>query len=142
MLRPAVRDDLPQITALLTAAKLPTAGVGQHLRTFVVSDPDGAIVGVGGLEIHGPLALLRSLAVEASQRNRGLASAICDRLEGEAARRGIGHVYLLTETAERFFSRRGYVAVSRADAPPEIAASEEFSSLCPQSAVFMRRVVG
>jgi amino-acid N-acetyltransferase len=142
MLRPARPDDLPRISALLAAAKLPTAGVAAHLGGFVVFDPGGEVAGVGGLEIHGKRALLRSLAVDPSQQGRGLATAICDRLEDDASRRGIRDLYLLTETAERFFSRRGYAAIDRADAPPEIAASDEFCSLCPQTAVCMRRPVG
>jgi amino-acid N-acetyltransferase len=141
-LRPATRDDLPHICALLASAKLPTAGVAGQLPGFVVCDPGGEVAGVGGLEIHGSLALLRSLAVAPSRQRRGLATSICDRLEQAAARRGIRHVYLLTETAERFFARRGYAAIPRADAPAEIAASEEFSALCPQTAVLMRRAVG
>jgi amino-acid N-acetyltransferase len=142
LLRAAEARDLPGISALLAGAKLPVADVAEHLRHFVVFDPGTGIAGVGGLEIHGPLALLRSLAVDPARRARGVATAICDRLEGDAARLGIRRLYLLTETAERFFARRGYAAVPRAGAPPEIAASRELSALCPQSAVLMGRAVG
>ena len=99
----------------------------------------GGLVGVGGLEVHGRFALLRSLAVKAESRRQGIASMICDRLEEDAVRRRISRVYLLTETAESFFARRGYSVATRAEAPAEIAATEEFTTLCPDSAVLMVR---
>ena len=139
MVRPASPSDLPAISALLATAKLPAADVAEHLGNFVVAESGGAIVGVAGLEIHESLALLRSLAVSTSHQRHGLATSLCDLLEAEAARRGIEYLYLLTETAASFFSKRGYAAISRDNAPPEIAASKEFSEFCPQSAVFMRR---
>jgi len=138
-LRSATNADLPAITALLTAAKLPAADVADHLASFVVLETDGAIAAVGGAEVYSSVALLRSLAVAPHYRGRGMAGAICDRLEAEAFRRGVAALYLLTETAESFFAHRGYVRVSRADAPPEIVSTKEFSGLCSMSAVLMRR---
>ena len=139
MVRPAKPSDLPAISVLLVNATLPTAGVAAHLETFVVLESGGAIVGVGGLEVHKSVALIRSLAVAAAHQGCGLATAICDHLEAEGASRGVVHLYLLTETAESFFKKRGYAAISRDGAPAEIASSQEFSELCPQSAAFMRR---
>ncbi len=139
VVRSAQPGDLPGISQLLATARLPTAGVAEHLDTFVVLESGGSLVGVGGLELHKSVALLRSLAVAPAHQRRGLATSICDHLEAEAESRDVEDLYLLTETAELFFSKRGYVAVSRDDAPPQIASSEQFSVLCPQSAVFMRR---
>ena len=99
----------------------------------------GNLIGVGGLEIHGRLALLRSLAVDDRHRRMGIASRICARLEEEAAERGIVRIYLLTETAESFFTKRGYSVTARTDAPAEIVATQEFTTLCPDSAVLMVR---
>jgi tRNA-Thr(GGU) m(6)t(6)A37 methyltransferase TsaA len=137
--RPAEPGDLPGILWLLEACALPTEGVAEHLDAFVVAESDRSIAGVGGLEPHGDACLLRSLAVAKEHRGRGLAGAICDRLEADAAARGAREIYLLTETAERYFSRRGYATVPRDQVPPAIAASSEFSRLCPASAVLMRR---
>lgn len=139
MIRTATDDDLPAVLALLESERLPTEGVEGHLDDFVVFVDDGAIVGVGGLEVHPGAALLRSLAVAADRRGLGIASRICDRLEDDARRRGARAVYLLTETAERFFARRGYSDVDRAEAPGAIARSPEFARLCPASAAFLRR---
>jgi amino-acid N-acetyltransferase len=139
MIRPAKPSDLPVISELLTMAKLPTEGVSEHLENFVVLESNRSIVGIAGLELYSPVALLRSLAVSPWHQGLGLATILCGHLEAEAAHHGIKQIYLLTETAESFFSKRGYVAVSRDSAPLEIASSKEFSEICPQSAVLMER---
>ena len=139
MLRAAVAGDLDSIHALLEAAGLPIEGVRAHLASFVAFESAGRVVGVGGLEVYADVALLRSLAVAPAFRRRGVAGAICERLETDAARDGVGEFYLLTETAESFFAKRGFGAVPRSAAPPAIAATEEFAELYPDSAVLMRR---
>lgn len=62
-------------------------------------------------------------------------------LVGEAERRaraaGVGVLYLLTTTAAGFFERLGYRQTDRAAAPREIAATRQFSGLCPASSAFM-----
>lgn len=58
-----------------------------------------------------------------------------------AAAQGIETLYLLTTTAAQFFARRGYEVVARSDAPNVIAATSQFSKLCPASSAFMRKVL-
>lgn len=139
MLRSAKPDDFPDICALLTAARWPTAGVSENLETCFVCELGGSAVAVGSVEIRGSFALLRSLAVAPEHQGQGVGSLICDGLEAEAVSRGVTHFYLLTETAEKFFSQRGYVSVPRAEVPPEIASSDQFSLICPATAALMAR---
>ena len=141
MLRPARPGDLSAITALLAELELPIRGVVDSLDSFVVVELEGRLIGVGGIELYGQEALLRSLAVSTEHQHCGVATTICDHLEAQAAQHGIESIYILTETAERFFARRGYVVVARSAAPEAIAASEEFTDLCPQSATFMQKGV-
>jgi N-acetylglutamate synthase-like GNAT family acetyltransferase len=68
-----------------------------------------------------------------------VASRLCAEVETRAASLGARRVFLLTETAEAFFVRRGYARLGRSLAPPGIAASREFSALCPASAILMFR---
>lgn len=140
-IRAAKPKDLSSICELLASARLPTAGVDEHLDRFSVVEAEGAIVGVGGIEIHGSAALLRSLVVAPAFQGRGLASRICDHLERIAPLHGVDCLYVLTETAAPFFAKRGYAVISRETAPPEIAGSQEFSEICPDSAVFMQHAV-
>ena len=58
-----------------------------------------------------------------------------------AAEQGVETLYLLTTTAAQFFARRGYEAVPRSEAPAAIAATAQFSELCPASSTFMRKVL-
>ena len=141
MLRPARPIDLSAIAALLAEFGLPTRGLTAFPDDFVLAELRGRLIGVGGLEIHGRNALLRSLAVTPEDQHAGVATAICDHLEAQAAQRDIESIYLLTETAAQFFAGRGYTVVARSKAPEAIAASEEFSDLCPLSATFMRKRV-
>lgn len=139
MIRSAGPGDRKSIIGLLTESELPTRGIADFLDEYVVAEIQGTVIGVGGIEYHGRHALLRSLAVSAKHRGRGVATAICDYLEAQATQHEAEHIYILTETAEEFFALRGYMSISRSEAPAEIAASEEFADICPQSATFMRR---
>ena len=108
-----------------------------HLNNFYysgsVAEPDGII----GLELYGTQALLRSLVVAVSMRSTGLGSALLDHAESHARQAGVQSIYLLTTTAESFFSRRGYVLTHRDDAPASIRATREFADICPASSAFM-----
>ena len=134
-LRPARPAELDAIVALLGVAELPVEDLDvAKLDAFVVATEGDACVGVVGLEIHEPNALLRSLAVERGHRSRGLGARLVHAIETEARARGVTALYLLTTTAKTFFERVGYAAHDRAAVPPSIAATAEFSSLCPDGA--------
>jgi amino-acid N-acetyltransferase len=141
MIRSAGPSDMESILGLLAESGLPTGGIADLLDQFVVAEDGDAVIAVGGVEYHGSHALLRSLAVSAEHRGRGVGTVICDHLEALAAQHGVESIYILTETAEEFFAHRGYAIAERSEAPAEIAASEEFADLCPQSATFMRRLI-
>ena len=139
-LRPARPADFGAITVLLSTAGLPVEDLNvTMLDAFVVAIEGEECVGVAGLEIHGSNALLRSLAVERRHRSRGLGARLVDAIETEAQARGVTALYLLTTTAATFFERAGYTAHDRATVPPAIAATTEFSSLCPDTAACLWR---
>jgi amino-acid N-acetyltransferase len=48
-------------------------------------------------------------------------------------------IYLLTTTAERYFPKFGFERIQRADIPPAVQTSIEFTSACPSSATVMRK---
>ena len=52
---------------------------------------------------------------------------------------GAARLHLLTTTAERFFTGRGFVAADRESAPPAIRQTREFADLCPASAVYLTK---
>ena len=125
------------IKNLLVEAGLPHQDVTHHLNHFLIAKSHDALVGVVGLEPHGEFGLLRSLAVASSYRGKGIGKMLYERILANAHLRGIKEIYLLTTTAERFFSRLGFDKVNRNRLPKPIQMTEEFQTLCPSSAVCM-----
>jgi amino-acid N-acetyltransferase len=122
------RHDLPDTD--LTAAQMPD---------FLLAWDGPYLAAAGGLEIYGETALLRSLVVDEDYRGRGLGAHMVHRLEEHAGLRRVRTIYLLTTTAERFFTSLGYARTPRESAPAVLQATAEFQSLCPDTAVCMSR---
>lgn len=139
----AARDaDRPAIAALLRACELPVDDLDEAGVDFVVAMEGGALQGVGGLERHGDVALLRSLAVVPGRRGSGLGSRLARALEAQAEANGIRQLVLLTTTAAPFFARRGYATIARDAAPAAARRSAEFRALCPASATCLSKTIG
>ncbi len=138
--RPARGADLAAVQRLLQSSGLPIEGVREGLKHFLVCrDAEGALLGTVGLEHYGGVALLRSTVVAEPVRRRGVAAALVERAMGRAREQGCRTLYLLTLDADDYFQRFGFAAIDREEAPAEIQASPEFTTLCPDSAVLMRK---
>lgn len=135
----ARRPPLEAVVALLGACDLPVADLAPAALDHFFGAGDGALRGVVGLELHGDVGLLRSLAVRADARGRGLGRRLVARAEADAAGRGVAALYLLTTTAESFFRRLGYARIERDAVPAAIRSSAEFARLCPSTAVVMAK---
>jgi amino-acid N-acetyltransferase len=131
----------PEETAvknLLSASGLPVADISaQHLHHFFGFASGGELLGIVGLELYEEVALLRSLAVAKAHRGAGLGSRLVAHAERYARDHGVKFLYLLTNTAESFFLRRGYVKIPREEAPSAIMDTKEFAGICPLSSTFM-----
>lgn len=135
--------DEPWIRQLLTICGLPQEDLTkEHLPHFLVYKEKGQLWGVIGLEIYGRVALLRSLAVAPAYRHRKLATQLTTRAEDYAASLGVKEIYLLTNSAANFFSKKGYQIIDRVNAPLEIQNTREFRDLCPVSSIFMHKHLG
>lgn len=137
---PAAVQDLAALKVLLQACGLPFDDLNaEHLAHFFVIKDQGQIVGSVGLEVRGPFGLLRSLALGQSLRGRGLGLQLVKHIEEYARSRQITALYLLTTTADRFFTHLGYQEVPRGSAPAALQETAEFQNICPASAVCMRK---
>lgn len=137
--------DLPAILALLEKSGLPEAGLKDHVGTLLLvakGGENGRLLGCGALEIYGSDGLLRSVAVAEDARGRGLGDRITRATLALASKLELTEVYLLTETAQAFFARHGFLQTERATVPPAVCRSVEFSSACPASAVAMVKRFG
>jgi amino-acid N-acetyltransferase len=137
------RDEIDVMAGLLGGEGLAAEDIHEPGRRFFAFHDAAAeaVVGYGGLEAigDGSSVLLRSVVVKPPYRRAGCGRAIAAWLIGEAKRRGARDIYLLTIAASGFFAKLGFEAVDRASVPAAVAASREFSTLCPASAVVMRR---
>lgn len=135
-------EDEKKIKAVLSAGGLHHQDITpSHLQHFLIlkDDPSSTLTGVVGLELKNNNALLRSLAVIEPQRSKGLATQLLREIEKYARSRQVDTLYLLTLTAERFFTKQGYRKTDRKSAPPAIQETAEFNSLCPATAVCMKK---
>ncbi len=127
-------EHLKQLETLLSSNGLPTDDCAEQGDIFCGIFNHGELIAGGGLEPAGDYSLLRSIVVKPSCRGRGLARAISEYLLEQARSQGRLAVYLLTESAEKYFEDLGFVRVSRSQVPQAITLTLQFSSLCPDNA--------
>lgn len=136
-IRNARAEDGASILELLKKNQLPLQGVEKHLQDFIVISEDRHLIGCAGLEIYGMVALLRSVAIREDRRRQGLGKSIIKEIFNLARKREIKELFLLTTTAPDFFNKMGFKRIERAKADSSIQQTEEFSRLCPCSAIVM-----
>ena len=125
------------VISLLREEKLPVSDLPASLDNFLLAFDGMKVIGVIGIERYDHFGLLRSLVVSKDHRNQNIASSLVEALEQYARLDGIDSIYLLSETAPRFFEKKGYGVVERGNVPALVQASSEFSYVCPQSAIVM-----
>jgi glycerol-1-phosphatase len=136
-IRPARPDDAEAIAALLREAGLDPGEAQQTDGAVVAADGD-RVVATAAAEVRGDQGYLGSVAVREEARGFGVGTLATARVAREAAGRGARHLFLVTETAEGFFSGLGFEAIDRPDLPGWIA---ERSTACSESAIAMIRPV-
>ena len=128
------------VKTLIAEAGLGADDLEQHkLDHFIVARKGDALVGTVGLEPAGDCALLRSLAVAAAHRRQAIAARLVTAIERYARSHGVTQMYLLTTTAADFFVKQGYHTVLRESAPDTLQATEEFRSICPDTAACLSK---
>ena len=133
--------DLPAIKELLAANSLPTEGVDEHWRTFLIARAGERVIGCGGAETHQFVALIRSIAVAEEHRGAGVGRRIVRQLLDRLASRGIREFYLLTTSAQGYFEKRGFKTIDRDEIHPQLLGSTELQGECPDTATCMRLVM-
>lgn len=141
LVRTAIARDAASIRVLLELDGLPTADLVSSEAEFVVACQGRRIIGAGALQRFGAAALLRSVVVEVGARGAGVGRLIIQELERRARAADVTELILLTQTAKPFFERQNYRTIERASVPPAVQASEEFRSLCPESATCMAKTL-
>ncbi|HET7830857.1 MAG TPA: arsenic resistance N-acetyltransferase ArsN2 [Candidatus Limnocylindrales bacterium] len=140
-IEPATPADVPEVEALLSASGLPLEGAAEALRCGVVARDEGRIVAAAAVERFGDAGLLRSVVVDRARRGTGLGRQMVAAAEQLAQAEGVHDLYLLTETAADWFPRLGYEVVERPVAAAAVGGSIEFTTVCRDTGVPMRRVL-
>jgi N-acetylglutamate synthase-like GNAT family acetyltransferase len=130
------REMYGRVSAALEESGLSTAGLDDpDVALFGMSDYRG-LIGFAGMQGRGSDRLLRSLVILPHRRGEGLGRELVDRLEVRAVL-DAKRLHLLTESAAPFFRGLGFRDADRTAAPPEIAGTDQFRSLCPASAAYL-----
>ena len=129
------------IVTLLQSEKLPVEDLPADLDNFFIALDYDNVVGAVGLEKYNNCGLLRSLVVNKDYRNEKIAGKLVKQLEEKAKDLGVDCIYLLTETAPDYFTKKGYEKIKREEVPADLQSSSEFSHVCPQSAIVMKKIL-
>jgi amino-acid N-acetyltransferase len=140
-IRSATPQEWDAIRRLISDAALPTDDlIESGYSCFKVYADGSQIRGVVALEpLADQCAMLRSLVVSPDARGKGIGHALVESAETQARSQKIAAIYLLTTTADRFFSKLGYQRLNRETAPESVRVHEQFGRLCPASAVLMNK---
>lgn len=128
------------IINLLKDNALPVDDIGENTLLFGFMD-DHALSGSAGLEVFGDCALIRSISIQKSLQGKGFGVILQKELEQVAQSKNIRCLYLLTTTAEGFFKKQGFITIQRDEVPATIRSTSEFSSVCPSSAIVMKKIL-
>jgi N-acetylglutamate synthase-like GNAT family acetyltransferase len=134
----ATEADAETIRSILESQKLPTESVGTGVTEFYLALHNGAIVGIAGYEYYGEDVLLRSVAIPSNLQKSGIGSQLVDWMISFAKQKGLKRIVLLTETASKFFAKKGFMMMDRsAITNAAMKKSSQFGGCCCSSAVCM-----
>jgi amino-acid N-acetyltransferase len=133
---PAFLDDVLEI---LSQVNLPHDGVEERFSGFLIARSGGGkILGCIGMERHGDLGLLRSVAVLPEYQGQWVGNKLVRELLKRAASEGVTEVVLLTTTARDYFQNKfGFKEARRSSYEKRLANSPEWNLPRCSSAVFM-----
>lgn len=122
---------------LLEANKLPYQDLISSGVSLLVALDGDTIAGCIGLEQIGSDGLLRSFAVADAYKNKGVGSTLFNKLIEKSRFDNVETLHLLTTTAEKYFSKKGFITTDRMHAPHVIRMTSEFASICPSNSTYM-----
>jgi len=136
-IRAAAGPDLPHIATMLHHGGLIAGAARERVGRTVVAEADRVPIATAAWERVDDAGLLRSVAVAPEQRRAGAGTLVVAATLRRMLEDGIRDVYLVTESAERFFTSCGFRTIDRDDVPEKIANHPQITRECPASAPVM-----
>ena len=115
-------ENIAEVVGFLEANNLPAQDIqanDSNVDLFQIKHQN-RVIGTIGLEMYETVALLRSLAVEQSERNSWIGKKLVDHAEEMAKKRSVREPYLITDATPEYFGNLGYNKIKRSQAPEEI----------------------
>ncbi|HAM25022.1 MAG TPA: amino-acid N-acetyltransferase [Actinobacteria bacterium] len=127
VVRRARTADVPDIARLVSGYSdqrillgKATVTLYEDVQEFWVAQFDERIIGCGALHVlWGDLAEIRTLAVDSSERRRGVGAAIVEQLVQTARDLGVQRLFCLTFETD-FFGRHGFTPIEGTPVEPEV----------------------
>jgi len=138
LLKSASSAQASDLINFLQKVNLPTSDLPTDLSGFTLALDGEQIVGSAGMELFGNRGLLRSVAVAETHRNQQLGQLLFAAALNHARSHQVQQVFLITNSADQYFEKKGFQQLDRSDVPEEITQTKQFSALCPSSAVVMK----
>lgn len=126
---PANPEDMPDFLRLVRGAHMRTRGL-DDCRWRIKATLDGTIVGVAAMEVLGPYAFMRSVAVDKKYRHRKIGLALWQNLLDRGREAGLRELYIVTSfyNVPRFLEL-GLELRKRRELPPEIKSHWQVSAI-------------
>lgn len=135
---PASQNSFSAAIALLQKNNLPTEDLDPGKQLFVIEEGNEVIATIA-VEYDYNNALLRSLSVSEDKRRKGIGAELVRFVEDYVTKQGVQNIFLLTTTASRFFSLRGYKIIDRSNVPDFIKTTREYSVICASTSILMKK---
>lgn len=140
VVRHARESDLTAIRGLLEEAGFDVDGAAGRLRTTLVAETDGGVVGTAAWELVDSAAHLRGITVSRDERRFGTGSHLIARALQELRTNNVEWAYLLTPGADELFEKLGFWRVHRDRVPEEILATAQYGGPAAGAVAMVRRL--
>ncbi|MHA2405568.1 MAG: GNAT family N-acetyltransferase [Candidatus Hermodarchaeia archaeon] len=128
--------------------ELPVEGVKDYFNAFLILDkPSDAphvvsapIIGCVGIEQYKTSALLRSLAIHPDYQKQGLGTFLTKAMISQAKKQKVRALFLLTDSAVKFFEKFGFQKIDREQAIDDVKQSIEFTTLCATASLMRKNL--
>ena len=128
--------DFRQLHEILIENGLPIAGVDIGKGNYYIASGQN-LLGVIGLEQYGTAVMLRSLAVTPQARKTGIAAQLIDYALQQLKGTNVTDVYLMTNTAEQYMAKYGFVRIARDKVPNHVLTTSALGDACSLSSTCM-----